>query len=80
MSKVYIEINDAGIQELLHDVGEVVCGPLAQEAAAACGDGYGSDVYDVGQRNVASVYAATYEAYKDNLRNNTIMRALGNAD
>lgn len=77
MSKVYIEMVDEGVRELLHVVGEEFCGPLAQSAAQTCGEGYGADVFDVGNRNVASVYASTYEAYKDTIRNNTILRALG---
>lgn len=78
MASVRIEMNDAGIQELLHVVGEQVCGAYAQSVAEACGDGYSWDVYDAGTRNVASVYITTSEALKDNYKNNTLLRSMGN--
>lgn len=77
MSKCRIELNSDGVQELLKEVGANVCGPKAQEIASACGDGYASDTYDVGGRIVASVYTDTFEAIRDNLENNTILRNLG---
>lgn len=74
-----LELNDAGIQELLKEVGTTVCAPMAERIASSCGDGYASDMYDAGSRVVASVYTATGEAMRDNLENNTILRNLGNA-
>lgn len=78
MAHVQIEIDDAGVQELLHEVGAGQCAELAAGIAASCGDGYDSDTYDAGTRMVASAYTATEDAYKDNLANNTLVRALGN--
>lgn len=78
MANVRLELNDAGIQELLHVVGEQVCGSYASQIADACGDGYNWDVYDAGTRNVSSVYITTEEAYIDNLKNNTLLRNMGN--
>lgn len=78
MAQVRIEINSEGIRELLHVVGETVCGPIAADVAGSLGEGYGSDVYDAGGRNVASVYISTMEALKDNYENNTLLRAMGN--
>lgn len=80
MAQVQIEIEDSGIQEILHFVGENICAQYASEAAAACGDGYEFDTYNAGNRTVASVAAVTWDAYKDNLANNTILRSLGNGD
>jgi len=74
-----IELNDAGIQELLKEVGTNTCGPMAARIAQSCGNGYASDTYDVGSRVVASVYTESKEAMQDNLENNTILRNLGNA-
>lgn len=74
-----IELNDAGIQELLKEVGTNTCGPMADRIAQSCGDGYASDIHDVGSRVVASVYTESKEAMQDNLENNTILRNLGNA-
>lgn len=48
----------------------------AAEIAGRCGDGYGSDKYLTGGRAVASVFADSKEAIKDNLDNNTILRNL----
>lgn len=78
MAQVRIELNSSGVQELLHEVGETVCAEIAQSIAASCGSGYESDTYNAGSRTVASAYAATDEAGKDNLENNTLLGALGN--
>lgn len=74
-----IELNNEGIQALLKEVGANVCGPMAENIAQSCGDGYAADTHDVGSRVVASVYTDSEEAVQDNLDNNTILRNLGNA-
>lgn len=48
----------------------------ASEVRGRCGDGYSSDTKSMGTRVIASVYTDTYEAMKDNLQNNTILKAL----
>lgn len=78
MAQVLIELNEAGVGELLHEVGQTVCAEYAQTAASACGDGYAADVYNAGSRTIASVAAVTWDAYQDNLKNNTILRNIGN--
>lgn len=78
MAQVQIVLNRAGVGELLHEVGQNICGELAQNIAASCGTGYEADTYNAGGRTVASVYTATKEAMQDNLENNTILRACGN--
>lgn len=80
MSQVKITLNREGIGELLHEVGANICAEYAQNIASACGTGYESDVYNAGGRTVASVYTATEEAMRDNLENNTILRACGNGN
>lgn len=78
MSKARLELNSAGIQELLHS--EEITSymeQIANQIAAAAGDGYEVDTYDAGQRNICSVYTATEEAKKDNLENNTLLIAAG---
>ena len=76
--KVEIELNSAGIQELLKSAEiQGYCEELAREVANRAGDGYEVDTM-VGKTRVnASVYAATKEANKDNLENNTLLKALG---
>lgn len=78
MAQVLIELNYDGVGELLHEVGQTICAQYAEEAAALCGEGYAADVYDAGSRTVASVAAVTWDAYKDNSENNTILRSIGN--
>lgn len=75
-----LELNEAGIQELLKEIGTNVCGPMAANIAASCGEGYAADTHDVGNRVVASVYTDSAEAAQDNLENNTILRNLGNGN
>lgn len=78
MSKVEIELNSAGIRELLKSAEiQGYCEELARGVASRAGDGYEVDTM-VGKTRVnASVYAATKEANKDNLKNNTLLKALG---
>ena len=44
--------------------------------AARCGSGYGTDIKMMETRVIASVFTDTIEAAKENLQNNTILRAL----
>ena len=66
MSKVRIELNSAGIREMLRSA----------EVAGRAGDGYASDTYLTGGRAVASAFAESSEAIRDNLDNNTLLRIL----
>ena len=50
---------------------------VADQVAAKAGDGYATDVYQAGTRVIASVYTETEEAMKDNLDNNTLLKAVG---
>ena len=77
MSSVRIELNSAGVRELLRsgEMGEIVYG-LAASAATRCGDGYSADRKLMPTRVVASVFTETKEAMRDNMQNNTILRNL----
>lgn len=44
--------------------------------AARSGSGYGTDIKMMETRVIASVFTDTIEAAKENLQNNTILRAL----
>ena len=79
MSKnVEIELNSAGIRELLQSEEiRAYCEELAHDVASRAGDGYEVDSMVGKTRANASVYAATAEANKDNLENNTLLKALG---
>lgn len=78
MSSVRIELNSAGIREmLLSPEMQAVLEEHAAQVAGRCGAGYEHDVHLTGGRAVASAYAVTPDAVKDNLDNNTLLRALG---
>lgn len=44
--------------------------------ARRAGTGYACAVHNSGQRQIAKIYAATAGARSDNLRNNTLLKAL----
>lgn len=76
--KVEVELNSAGIQELLKSAEiESVCKEYADKVANRAGDGYEVNT-QVGKTRVnAMVYADSFAARKDNLKNNTLLKALG---
>ncbi len=78
MSKVKIELNSAGIRELLRsEEMQKLLEEQAEAVAGRCGAGYEHDTYLTGGRAVASAFTATPEAKRDNLENNTLLRGLG---
>lgn len=78
MSKTKIVLNHAGITALLKsDEIKTECEKHAQKIAQRCGVGYAHDTYLTPSRIVASAYTETAEAYKDNLENNTLLKAMG---
>lgn len=77
MNKVKIELNSPGIRELLRsEEMQAVLEEQAEKIAERCGAGYAHDTYLTGGRAVASAFAETPEAIRDNLENNTILRSL----
>lgn len=77
MSKMKFELNEAGVIELLRS--EAMKSLIDGRASAVknrAGDGYEWDSYAAGTRVVANVWAETPEAKKDNLENNTLLKAL----
>ena len=78
MSKVKFELNRAGVRELLRSPEALsVCQTYAGAVRNRAGEGYEVDTYVGKNRANASVYAATYEARKDNYENNTLLKARG---
>lgn len=78
MSNVKIELNSAGIQELLKSPEiKGYCEELAHGVASRAGSGYEVDSMVGKTRANAMVKAATFKAYRDNLENNTLLKALG---
>lgn len=77
MSKVKVELNKTGVRELLQS-SEVVA-YLAKEAnarAAGLPPGYSVNTYIGRNRANAEIRAETDEAWRDNLKNNTLARVI----
>ena len=77
MNNVRIEINDAGVQELLKssEMQSLLDSYGAQKAAQA-GEGYDHAVHVHQKRAVANVFPATKEAAHDNYENNTLLKVV----
>ena len=78
MGKHYeVELNSEGVRELLRSSEMMaICRSHAQAIANRAGSGYEVTTYTGKNRVNASVHAATEEAYKDNLENNTLLKAV----
>lgn len=77
MGNVKIKLNKAGVRELLKsDEMMQICKDHAYSAQSKLGDGY-KVTYHKGKRRVnASICADSTEARRDNIENNTILKAL----
>lgn len=53
-----------------------VCDGYANSIAVAAGDGYKAERRSYPERTGAAVYAATPKAVRDNLKHNTLLRAM----
>lgn len=76
MSKVKIVLNEANVRALLKKVGSTTCTRLAKEAAARCGSGYEVQTRNYPTRTGAIIKPATPDAKRDNMENDTILRAI----
>lgn len=78
MSKVKIELNNAGIRELLKSPEVMaLCVESANQVRSRAGDGFEVESYTGFDRAHAVVFADTPEAKRDNLENNTLLKAVG---
>lgn len=77
MSKFKFELNKAGVRELLKS-GEMqsILTNHATNIKNRAGDGYEQDIYVGRTRANAMVSAETFKAKKDNLDNNTLLKAV----
>ncbi len=76
MSKNF-KLNRAGVRQLMQSAEmQSVLRDKASQIQARCGDGYESDVMVGKNRANAMVRAATSKAKRDNLKNNTILKAV----
>ena len=77
MAKDRLELNSDGVRELLQSPEmAAICTELANGIAARAGTGYQVTTYTGKTRVNASVKAVTEEAWKDNLKNNTLLKAV----
>ena len=76
--KVRIELNEAAIRQQLlkSSATEQMCKEHAEQIANRCGEGYETETYMEPTRVVAKVYADSFPARRDNLKNNTILKAV----
>lgn len=77
MVKKGFELNYKGIGELLKSKEmQQILSQHASDIRGRCGDGYEQDVYVGKTRANAMVRAETAQAKQDNLKNNTLLKAV----
>lgn len=77
MSKMEFKLNRSGVSDMMKS--SEMQSLLKDQASAIknrCGDGYEQDIFVGKNRANAMVWAETYEAKRDNLKNNTILKAV----
>ena len=78
MAKTKFELNRSGVRELLRSPEMMaVCQGYANRALSSLGAGYGISTMTGRNRVNAEVRAETFAARKENLENNTILKAHG---
>lgn len=77
MSKFKFVLNRSGIKELMKsEEMQTILKEKADGALNSLGEGYKSDTHVGKNRANAMVYADTYKAKRDNLKNNSILKAV----
>lgn len=77
MAKVRFELNREGVRDLLRSKEMMdVCQEYANNALGKLGDGYEVTTHTGTNRVNAQVAAVTYAAKKENLSDNTIIKAV----
>lgn len=79
MAKQKLKLNRKAIKNQLLKGAEfaALCDEAAHQIASTCGDGYVPSGQNGKNRYVASVITKSYGAKKDNLDNNTLLKAIG---
>lgn len=76
MSDVRVELNREGVRSLLRSAEmEGVVVEYASKIQRTAGAGYEQDSYKGRNRVNAMAYAETYQAKRDNLKHNTLLKA-----
>ncbi|CYW67280.1 hypothetical protein [Streptococcus suis] len=77
MARMKFKLNRAGVRELLKSPEmQAVLTDKANAIRNRAGNGYGSNVYVGVTRANAMVYTDTIQAIRDNLKNNTLSKAV----
>ena len=77
MSKFKFVLNRAGVRQLMQsEEMQSILKDKANNALNSLGEGYKSDIHVGKNRANAMVYADTYQAKRDNLKNNSILKAV----
>lgn len=77
MAKMKFKLNYSGVGQLLKSAEmQKVLEKKATDIKNRCGDGYEHDVYVGKNRANAMVYPDSYAAKRDNMKNNTILKAV----
>lgn len=75
-NQVEFELDRSGVAELLHSE-ELKVVLEAEARRRNPGSGYEVSTFNAGTRVVAKIQASTHAAIRDNLKNNTLLKALG---
>ncbi len=77
MAKNTFKLNYKGVGELMKsEAMQTVLKEYATSIKNRCGDGYEQDMYIGKSRANAMVSATTHQARRDNLENNTLLKAV----
>lgn len=77
MSKMQFKLSRKGVADLMKSAEmQEVLNEHATNIRNRCGDGYEQDIHVGKNRANAMVSAATYKAKSDNLKNNTLLKAV----
>lgn len=77
MGNVKFTLNRSGVANLLKSSEmQNVLTEHATKIKNRCGEGYEQDIYVGGNRANAMVSATTYDARKENMENNTLLKAV----
>ncbi|MBS4769662.1 hypothetical protein KG090_00605 [Carnobacteriaceae bacterium zg-ZUI240] len=77
MSKVKFKLNTQGVSDLMKSANmKAILQEMASDIQYRCGDGYAVAVSTHKKRAKATVSAATQTAKRDNLKNNTLLKAV----
>lgn len=77
MGKVKIVLNRSGVRGLLKssEAGDM-CMEFAHQVQGRAGEHYNAEIRRYPERTGAAIYPADSDGYYDNLKNNTLLRAL----